>query len=301
MHLTLSCWLALQFCLPLTAAQAEAATEPLLVKHSFSQQQNATVISYELAVLTLLLDKTVATHGPYRLQASPVVTQKRAFLELASGSVSILSSMTSREREAQSIPVRACLYRGLLGVRLPVVLKSRHAELDELSHLDDEAELRKRLSVGQVSDWPDAHILSSNGWHVERLPRLSTFPEMLKRQRIDVFPLGAVEVYPIVDALPDLTVLDTWLIAYPSAYYFFVSPQQPALAQRLRAAWDMVLADGSFDAMFEQWVGPQLRHSQLSQRRWLILKNPDLPEATPLRDGRLWHPLVRQRLLSHTP
>ncbi|MDC8774241.1 type 2 periplasmic-binding domain-containing protein [Roseateles albus] len=267
--------------------------EVLVIRHALAQEQNAKVLTYEQAVLKLLLDKTIPTHGPYRLQPSEVVSQSRAFLQLAAGELELLSSMTSQAREAQGIPVRVCLYRGLLGVRLPIALSSRREQMEAISSPSQ----AQALSIGQVADWPDAKILSANGWKVERMAKLAPFPEMLKRERIDLFALGAIEVFPIVDALPGLTVLDQWLIAYPSAFYFFVSPQSPALAERLRKGWELVLADGSFEALFDHWVGPQLLRAQLAERRWLILRNPDLPPATPLGDARLWHPLVRSRLL----
>ncbi|WP_263534354.1 transporter substrate-binding domain-containing protein [Paucibacter sp. TC2R-5] len=267
--------------------------EVMVIRHALAQEQNAKVLTYEQAVLKLLLDKTIPSHGPYRLQPSEVVSQSRAFLQLAAGELELLSSMTSQAREAQGIPVRVCLYRGLLGVRLPVALSSRREQMEAISSPSQ----AQALSIGQVADWPDAKILSANGWKVERMAKLAPFPEMLKRERIDLFALGAIEVFPIVDALPGLTVLDQWLIAYPSAFYFFVSPQSPALAERLRKGWELVLADGSFEALFDHWVGPQLLRAKLAERRWLILRNPDLPPATPLGDARLWHPLVRSRLL----
>ncbi|MCV2356797.1 transporter substrate-binding domain-containing protein [Paucibacter sp. B2R-40] len=284
---------ALSLCL----LSGSGLAQTTLIRHALSQEQNAKVLTYEQAVLKLLLDKTIPTYGPYRLQPSEVVSQNRAFLQLSAGELEVLSSMTSQAREAQAIPVRVCLYRGLMGVRLPIALISKREQLEAISS----ASQAQALSVGQVADWPDAKILSANGWKVERMAKLSPFAEMLKRERIDLFALGAVEVFPIIDAMPGLTVLDQWLIAYPSAFYFFVSPQSPALAERLRKGWELVLADGSFEALFEHWVDPQLLRAKLAERRWLILSNPDLPAATPLGDARLWHPLVRSRLQGKGP
>lgn len=282
------------------AARAASATAPLTVRHALSQEQNAKVLGYEQAVLKLLLDKTVGSHGPYRLQASELVSQNRAFLQLNNGELDVFSAMTSVQREQQALPLRFCLYRGLLGVRLPIALARRAAELEN----DAGGQDGRGLRIGQVADWPDARILAANGWQVERLQRLGNFPEMLNRERIDLFALGATEAYPLVDALPAapaVQVLRRWLIAYPSAFYFFVSPRQPELARRLQAGWEQVLQDGSFALMFERWAGPQLQRAQLETRRWLLLDNPELPNDTPGKDPRLWHPLVRKRLFGHSP
>lgn len=220
------------------------------------------------------------------------MTQSRAFLQLAGGEVDVASSITTTEHEAQALALRVCLYRGLLGIRLPIALTRRRAELQGVTTLEQ----ARRLRLAQVESWPDTQILKANGWPVQPIARRDSFPALLERERIDLFALAAIEVYPIVDALPGLSVLDGWLIAYPTASYFFVSPRQPALAARLRKGWELVLADGSFVALFETWLGPQLQRAALNERRWLKLRNPDLPAGTPLQDERLWHPLVGARL-----
>ncbi|MDR7272088.1 hypothetical protein J2X20_004762 [Pelomonas saccharophila] len=262
-----------------------------VIRHALVQLPDG-VPNYELAVLRLLLERTQASHGPYRLEVAPPMTQSRAFLQLAAGDLDLTTSVTTTEHEAQALAVRTCLYRGLIGIRLPIALARRRAELQRVATLEQARQLR----LAQVESWPDTQILKANGWPVQAIARRSSFPALLERERIDLFALGAIEVYPFVDALPGLCVLDGWLIAYPAPLYFFVSPGQPELAARLRKGWELVLADGSFTALFEQWAGPQLQRAALNDRRWLKLHNPDLPTDTPLQDDRLWHPLVAARL-----
>lgn len=270
---------------------ATPGAEALLVRHSLVQLPQEAP-NYELAVLRLLLDKTQATHSPYRLAFAPPMTQSRAFLQLAAGELDVASSITTAEHEALALPLRVCLYRGLLGIRLPIALNRRRNELQGVATLEQ----ARRLRLAQVESWPDTQILKANGWPVQAITQRDSFPALLERERIDLFALGAIEVYPIVDALPGLSVLDGWLIAYAAPSYFFVSPRQPELAARLRKGWELALADGSFVALFEQWLGPQLHRATLNERRWLKLRNPGLPADTPLQDERLWHPLVTARL-----
>jgi len=276
--------------LPAIAA-ALPASEPLLVRHSLVQLPQEAP-NYELSVLSLLLDKTRPTHGPYRLVFAPPMTQSRAFLQLGSGDLDVASSITTTSHESEALALRVCLYRGLIGIRLPIALARRRAELQRVATLAQARQLR----LAQVESWPDSQILRANGWPVHGITQRDSFPALLQRERIDLFALGAIEVWPIVDALPDLAVLDGWLIAYAAPSYFFVSRSRPELAERLRKAWQLVLADGSFSALFDRWLGPQLQRAALDQRRWLKLRNPSLPADTPLGDNRLWHPLVSARL-----
>lgn len=254
------------------------------------------VESLALVVLRLMLDKTIVSHGPYRFEPLPArdsITQSRTMLELRAGGLDVVASMNSLAREADGIPVRGCLRRGLNGLRLPVCLASRRAEFESIKDLSQV----RALSVGQVAHWPDATVLEQNGLKVQRIQRLSVFDAMLERGRFDIFPLAADEAYGIAEALPKLAVLKSWLLAYPSTYAFMVNHARPELAERLRHAWTVVQADGSFEALHDKAVGWQVRQAHLAERRWLILNNPDQPPQALRQDARLWHPLVRQRLI----
>lgn len=277
--------------LPALGHAAPAAGPGPLIRHSLVQLPQGAP-NYELAVLQLLLERTRASHGPYRLAFAPLMSQSRALLQLAGDELDVATSITTAQHESRALAVRVCLYRGLLGIRLPIALARRRAELERVASLDE----ARRLRLAQVESWPDTQILKANGWPVQAITRRDSFPELLVRERIDLFALGAIEVYPLVDALPALAVLGGWLIAYVAPSYFFVSPRRPELAERLRRGWDLALADGSFAALFEQWLGPQLQRAALPERRWLKLRNPGLPADTPLQDERLWHPLVSARL-----
>ncbi|MDT9001820.1 hypothetical protein RQP53_21265 [Paucibacter sp. APW11] len=283
----------------LTAALAWPAlrcgAQPMLeIRHGIDLRPGAPAIfRYELEVLRLLLDKTAAEFGPYRLMEQPPMSQARSFRQLATGDLDLAVALTSREHEALAEPLRVCLHRGLLGVRLPIALKRRSAEL---SALPDLAALR-RERIAQVSGWPDLAVLQANGLQVQSLPRLELFPEALRRGRADLFALGVTEAQAIVEPLPDCRVLDDWLIAYPAASHFFVGRHRPELLGRLHAGWELVLADGSFAALFERVLGPAVARARLAERRWIVLANPDLPAQTPLHEARLWHPLLKGRLL----
>lgn len=271
-------------------AQAQA---PLLIRHNMADGNAAP--PYRLQVLRLLLERTQASHGPFTLQAdSGATTQSRALAQLRAGDIDVWASMCSRSREDAGLSIPICLRRGVNGVRLPVVLAERSAEFENLRHL---LALRT-YRFGQVSHWPDARVLASNGFKLEAVQTLEAFPAMLRLRRFDIFLLAADEAHAIAQAHPDLRVLDGWCLAYPSLYGFFVNARLPALAGRLREGWARCLADGSFAALFDAHLGPQIQRAQLDKRRWFRLPNPDLPDGMPLRERALWHPQVWQHLLA---
>ncbi|MEO3711794.1 hypothetical protein [Roseateles flavus] len=275
-------------------APGAQAQPPLLIRHNMADGDESTP-PYRLQVLRLLLDRTLASHGPYALRADgSATTQSRALAQLRAGDLDVWASMCSRSRQDAGLSIPICLRRGVNGVRLPVVLAERRGEFEGLRH----PMALRTYRYGQVSHWPDVRVLAGNGFKLEAVQTLEAFPAMLRLRRFDIFLLAADEAHAIVEAHPDLLVLDRWCLAYPSVYGFFVNARQPALARRLREGWAQSLADGSFAALFDAHLGPQLQRAQLDKRLWFRLPNPDLPEGMPLRERGLWHPLVWQRLLA---
>ncbi|MEJ6007472.1 hypothetical protein WG899_18130 [Paucibacter sp. AS339] len=272
-----------------------AAASVMTVCHDMQPLQGE-ADSFALSVLTLLLNKTVASHGPYRfepMEPRDNITQSRTMLELRDAKLDVVASMNSRARDADGIQVRGCMRRGLNGIRLPICLASRQAEFENIKSLEQ----ARQFSIAQVAHWPDAAVLEANAWPAQRIPKLSIFSAMLTRHRFDLFALASDEAYGIVDVIPELVVLKQWAIAYPSTFAFMVSHRRPELAERLRHGWRVVLADGSFEAMHDKAVGWQVRKANLAARRWLVLHNPDQPPDALKQDPRLWSPLVRQRLI----
>ena len=274
-------------------AAGARAQAPAPIRHNMVDTDESSP-PYRLQVLRLLLDRTRAGHGPYELQTDrSSTTQSRALAQLRAGDLDVWASMCSRSRQDAGLSIPICLRRGVNGVRLPVVLAERRGEFEGLRHLM----ALRTYRIGQVSHWPDARVLAGNGFKLESAQSLEAFPAMLRLRRFDLFLLAADEAHAIVDSYPDLAVLDGWCIAYPSIYGFFVNARQPTLARRLREGWAQCLADGSFAALFDAHLGPQVQRAQLDRRHWFRLPNPDLPDGMPLRERALWHPLVWQKLL----
>lgn len=273
-----------------TALAQTAGVMP--VRHAIDLRPGApAVFQYEFAVLKLLLERSVASHGPYELIAQEPVPQARSFRLLASGELDVAQALSSPEHEALAEPLRHCLHRGLLGLRQAFVRQGRVEDLERVGSL---AELR-RLRIAQVVGWPDIEILQANGVPVQRLPRLELVPEALRRDRADLSALGVTEAGAIVGAWRDLSLLQHWLIAYPAVYYIYVSRRRPELHARLQAAWQQVLADGSFVALFERLLGATVHAARLGDKRWIQLSNPVVP-ASLLDDGSpLWHPALKGR------
>lgn len=272
---------------------ARAADTPTQVRYYITTQANAPEQNYKQEVVTLLLEKSKAKYGPYAMEAASAkgMTQGRVFRELQGGRIDLTTSMTDASREDMAIPIRYCLYKGLLGVRIGMGTK---ATVDALNSIQTRDELNQ-VELGQVFDWPDYSVQHEAGLKVARLSDFSAGLVRLENGSLSLMPLGVVEVAPIAKA-HSLSLISTWAIAYPTAYYIFVSKKRPELAERLKYGFEMALKDHSFGALFAKRIGTQLAAAGLEKRRMFYVPNHYLPKETPLDRKELWHPLVLQKL-----
>jgi len=228
---------------------------------------------------------------PEAYQPTPEpMAQSRALLAIEhdSKSVQVMWTMTTREREARLLPIRIPIYRGLIGWR---VLLQRSADVERLATLENLDEL-KRFSFGQRHDWPDTAILRANGLKVVTSQHYHGLFQMLAAGRFDLFPREVVVAWQEqARALEDglaLSIDNHLLLHYPTAFYFFTSRNRPDLAADIERGLEAMIADGSFQRLFEQYHGDTLRQANLHKRRIIELHNPDLPPATPFARKALW-------------
>lgn len=227
--------------------------------------------------------------GNYELAESSIpMNQARVMRELAdrSGRIDLAWTMTSIEREAQLLPVRVPIDRGLIGCRIAFV---RPGDVDRWRELRDLAGLT-RYVAGQGQDWPDTAILRANGLPVQGISRYEALFDMLRLGRIDYFPRAVFEIDDEASsaAAHDLAVEPHLLLRYPAASYLFVRPDRPQLAAELQRGLDAAATDGSLARLFQNYFGDLLRRHHLAQRRQLLLKNPLLPPETPLHKPAYW-------------
>lgn len=241
---------------------------------------------YPLALLALALAKT---RKAYELKINPVfMLQVRAISELEQGrSVDVIWTTTSAEREKALLPIRIPIDRGLMGWRLLMV---RGKSVPRFASLASAEEL-KQLRGGLGFDWPDTTILKQSGFNVDESVRYGDIFLKLANDRIDYFSRSVQEIWGELEAHheADFVVEPTLAMHYPAAMYFFVNRRNTELAADIQRGLELALADGSFEALFQQHFGALLKKADLGRRRVIELPNPLLPPDTPLQDRRLWY------------
>lgn len=273
------CWLTLSSFAHTTAQADEVIRYPRA--ESEADRRN----DYALELLQLALNEAGSTA---RLTPSDhVMPQQRSFSELQSGkNLHILWAMTTKAREQQALPIRIPIYKGLIGWRLMLVHASQS---DLLADIYSTADLT-RFKAGQAQDWPDTEILRANKLPVVATSGYENLFSMLGSGRFDYMPRSIEEIWAEAQThRADGAIIDQHIVIhYPAAAYFFVNNSNLELAETINTGLYRAIDNGKFDRLFYRHFAEAIERARLSHRRVIELENPSLPEATPLKNARLW-------------
>jgi ABC-type amino acid transport substrate-binding protein len=249
---------------------------------------------YDWAVLRTALQKTEARYGGFELKQSDIVMSPQRVaqeLSMPAGRINILVRATNPRLEMDFIPVRLPVDRGLLGYRVFLVRRADLPRFAQVRTLDD---LRK-LRAGQGKDWADIAILKAAGIETEEGTSYDGLFAMLDAGRFDFFSRAADEARREFGERharhPQLAVEPTLLLHYPLPRYFFLRRDDEGrnLAARIAAGMEIMIKDGSLNALFERYKHRIIEQSGLRKRRVLSIPNPTLSPETPLSRSELWY------------
>lgn len=243
------------------------------------------------AFLITALNHTVPAYGPYVIDtySSPMSAQREIDEVIAGRLINVLASEPGhRELDGATIPIPIPIDRGLLGYRVALINEGQQPKLDTIHDL---AGLRT-LTIGQGQDWGDVPVYRLAGVPLVTTSRYDLLFPMLADHRFDLFPRGVLEITQELKAFqpsfPQMRIESHLLIRYPYAQFFYVSKDNPRLAQRLKDGLEAMLKDGSFDALFREHFSQSIADLHLERRVLIDLKNPSLPSWVPLDRKELW-------------
>jgi hypothetical protein len=240
---------------------------------------------HAIRVIQLGLKKANFSH---KLVVTPVVySDDRLDKELTDGTIDIIWSATNTKKEAEFLPVRIPIFKGLLGFRICVLHEDNKNILANVNTLSD----LKKFTFGQGRAWTDTDILRTNGFNVETGTYEGLFM-MTDGKRFDIFPRGVHEPWAELAARPDLklTIDENIMLVYKMPFYLFVNPKKPELAEALERGLMLAIDDGSFDEFFynDPYIQNTLAAAKIKNRRVIELNNPNLPPKTPIDNPKLW-------------
>ncbi len=284
-----SWFLAALLCMTAAAALAQP-----VMTYVYNAPESALDVRYQYhwEILRTALEKTTPKWGRYRMVKSERMTERRQALELknATGKLTVMYLSTTPELERNLIPIHIPVDKNLGGYCVFLIRKEEQARFASVRSL---ADLRK-FTFGLGLGWIDVDILKAAGLRVVTGSSYDGLFEMLARKRFDIFLRAAVEVLDEYDRrkshLPDLDIEKNLILYYPLPMYFWFpkTAEGRRLATRAEAGMRMMIADGTYDRIFDKYQRHKIERLRLKSRRIIRIGNPFLGPEVPFSDKRLW-------------
>jgi len=246
--------------------------------------------AYQWEILKTALEKTRPKWGDYRMLVSGFMTEQRQTYELehATGKLNVMYLGTTPDFERNLVGIHIPVDKNLGGYCVFLVRDGEQSRFANVRTLDD---LRK-FSYGLGLGWIDVGVLRSNGFNVVTGSSYDGLFDMLAHRRFDVFLRAAVEVLDEYDRHKNngLAIEQSILFYYPLPMYFWFPRTEEGrrLAARAEEGMRMMIADGTYDRIFDKYQRWKIERLNLSQRRMFSIRNPYLGPQTPFADKRLW-------------
>lgn len=236
---------------------------------------------YELKLLRAALNASKQQYGEYQLihDATELTAQEESAVFRTKGAdVFVTVAGNPKLAQEDKIIVPHPLMKGLLGYRLLIV---RQQDLDTFAAIQTDASF-KRLRIGIPDGWADADLFRHNGYNVVEGGTFNEIFDLLAADKFDYVALGANEIEQAFERRAEsydmFTIEPTTLVYYPFALVFYVNPDKPALAKRLRDGLNAIDENGEAQRLFEKAAGDIVEHFNLEQRKIFRLDNPMLPD-----------------------
>lgn len=246
---------------------------------------------YKLLDSALLYSKD--QFGPYQLSymSHHIPGERVPMLVRENRQINILTSPTSIELESSMLAIKVPLIKGIQGLRIALI-KSENTKFNTTSNLVDISS----IYFGQGSGWIDTLIFKDAGYKVVTASRYSSLFKMLMSDRFDAFPRGVNEVYKEHAVwnthFPSLSVENNLVFYYHLPVYFFVSKTNKELFDRINYGLNIMINNGAFDELFNQYFGDDIRQADLENRKLIVLENRYLPEDSIKDNKKLFHPFI---------
>lgn len=246
---------------------------------------------YHWEILRTALERTTPKWGAYRMVPSGFMTERRQAFELknATGKLTVMYLSTTPDFEQHLIPIRIPVDKNLGGYCVFLIRRDEQKRFANVRSLDD----LRRFTYGLGLGWIDVHILKANEFRVVTGSSYDGLFEMLVNRRFDVFLRAATEVLDEYgkrkESLP-LAIEDSIVLYYPLPMYFWFAKTDEGrrLAARAEEGMRMMIADGTYDRIFDRYQRQKIEQLRLKDRRIFRIANPFLGPETPFADKRLW-------------
>ncbi len=270
-----------------------APSQPVM-RYVYDGPESARDVRYQYhwEILRTALEKTRPKWGDYLMVASEPMTEQRQRLELvnATGDLNVMYLSTTPEFERKLIGIHIPVDKNLGGYCVFLIRDGEQARFANVRTLDD---LRK-FSYGLGLGWIDVGILRASGFDVVTGSSYDGLFGMLEQKRFDIFLRAATEVLDEYEKQKGkenrLAIEQSIVFYYPLPMYFWFPKTEEGrrLAARAEEGMRMMIADGTYDQIFDRYQRHKIEALRLKERKLFAIPNPNVGPETPFADKKLW-------------
>lgn len=264
------------------------ATETILINHPLSSQDKR--YEYPHKLLERILSITSEEFGVYKLTTNGLsMNRTRALTSLVEGkNLHVMAEAPKPEWNEKLLAVRIPIRKGIQGFRL-FLTKKEHKEF--LSTINTFEEF-KLIPTGSGEQWSTTAVLEYSGFNVVKGIDYEGLFGMLMRNRFLTFGRGINEVFEEYEqrhsALNELVIDERFLLYIPLPTYFFVTPTQPELRNRIELGLQKLIKTGEFNTIFQAEFGDLIEKAKIDKRIKFSIPNPNLTKEDPINVKEYW-------------
>ncbi|MCP5162916.1 MAG: transporter substrate-binding domain-containing protein [Hahellaceae bacterium] len=252
-------------------------------------QTESELDEYRIELANLVLKKTKTEYGWAKIAPvahEPDPTLSRCLFMLRTGKVDLVYVPPTDTLLADFEVIPVDILRGLLSYRVLVINQNAQNGFARLNGL---RELQSYKGVYRDRD-------EQAFYKINRLPALegesvNQSLQMIESNRADYIFTDLLSAWTLVDAkkdkYPALSVEDTLALELQYPIYFMVRKGNQRLKERLESGLDLVIKDGSFQALFDKSFGHIATQANMASRN-VIPVSYEGADQVPVVDNRFW-------------
>jgi ABC-type amino acid transport substrate-binding protein len=236
--------------------------------------------SYETALLQACLKATKEEYGSVQVRVDNTdypSADDEANIFASGTDILVTVAGNIKFEDKQKLVIPEPLTKGLLGYRLLLVTDQYLAKFAQIK----QPQQLQALSIGIPQTWADADLFRHNQYKVVEQGTLDDLFLLLKKGIFDYVALGVNEIEEIfnhrIALMGGISIAPTLMLYYPFPLVFYVTPDKPNLAERVKKGLNKIMANGEFEVLFDYYHGDIVERLNLRNREIFTLNNPVLP------------------------
>jgi hypothetical protein len=233
--------------------------------------------NYNLALIQLVLDKTVSEFGGYELRNIPPMNGRRMLVELRSEK--FVNPLVELNYEPQHIQIQGLSYidfpieLGITGTRICFVSRQQKDVFEKVQSIEQ----LRAFSIGQGAGWVDSFILQHNHLKVMEVNNYNSLFRMVAAGRIDLLCRGINEIkgeYQRFGGFLPLIIDSRIALEYPLPRFFFTNAKNVTLKRRVERGLQLAWRDGTLVELWLKYFSESLDFVNMKNRKVFRLENP---------------------------